>query len=126
MTRLEITEPTGQVEAWVPLPLMQKTAWFETLSNDIGGNAEQAKVAVDPVYGAGNGSRALQGGRTAAGGRGDEPLQNPRPVRVDAAGGWQSGSPAQELALYLKPTDLMPTDGIVEETALKITKGAGN
>ena len=47
-TRLEITEPTGQVEAWVPLPLMQKTPWFETLSNDIGGNAEQAKVAVDP------------------------------------------------------------------------------
>ena len=30
-TRLEITEPTGQVEAWVPLPLMQKTPWFETL-----------------------------------------------------------------------------------------------
>ena len=53
VTRLEITDPTGQVEAWVPLPLMQKTAWFETLSNDIGGNAEQSKVAVDPVYDAG-------------------------------------------------------------------------
>ena len=41
---------------------------------------------------------------------------------VDAAGGWQPERPAQELALYLKPTDLMPTDGIVKETAIKITE----
>ena len=125
VTRLEITDPTGQVEAWVPLPLMQKTAWFETLSNDIGGNAEQAKVAVDPVYGAGMVHARFKKGE-------------PQPV-VEVTSRFRTrdrfvsmqpvaGSPAapvQELALYLKPTDLMPTDGIVRETALKITKGEG-
>jgi hypothetical protein len=31
---------------------------------------------------------------------------------------------AAELATYLKPTELMPTDGIVRETALEPTKCA--
>ena len=31
---------------------------------------------------------------------------------------------AAELATYLNPTELMPTDGIVRETALDITKRA--
>ena len=53
VTRLEVTSPTGQVIAWVPLPLTQKTAWFETLSNTTSGNAEKTEIYVDPVYGAG-------------------------------------------------------------------------
>ena len=53
ITRLEITPPTGQVLAWVPLPLTQKTDWFETLSNTTGGNAERAQLYTDPVYDAG-------------------------------------------------------------------------
>lgn len=53
VTRLEITSPTGQVLAWVPLPLTQGTTWFETLSNTTTGNAETTRVQVDPVYGAG-------------------------------------------------------------------------
>ena len=126
VTRLEITEPTGQVEAWVPLPLMQKTPWFETLSNDIGGgNAEQAKVAVDPVYGAGMVHARFKKGEP-------QPVvevtsrfkTRDRFVSMQPAPG-SPAAPAQELALYLKPTDLMPTDGIVKETALKITKGQG-
>ena len=31
---------------------------------------------------------------------------------------------AAEQALYLKPTEFIPTDGIVRETSMKITKGA--
>ena len=125
VTQLEITEPTGQVDAWVPLPLMQKTAWFETLSNDIGGNAEQAKVAVDPVYGAGMVHARFKAGElqpvveATSRFRTRDRFVSMQPVAGSPA------APAQELALYRKPTDLMPTDGIVRETALKITKGEG-
>jgi transglutaminase-like putative cysteine protease len=123
VTRLEITPPSGQVLAWVPLPLTQKTAWFETLSNTTGGNAEQAQVMVDPVYGAGMVAARFKAGE-------------PQPVLEvtsrfrtrDRAVTLQPGSgepaSAEEQALYLKGTDLMPVDGIVRDTALNITKGA--
>ena len=123
VTRLEITQPTGQVAAWVPLPLMQKTVWFESLSNATTGNADLAQVVVDPIYGAGIVHARFKAGEA-------QPVVEvtsrfrTRDWFVAIKPGASTLVSVQEQSLYLKGTDLMPTDGIVRETAVKITKGA--
>jgi transglutaminase-like putative cysteine protease len=123
VTRLEIGPPSGQVAAWVPLPLMQKTDWFESISNSTTGNAEHTQVFVEPVYGAGLVYARFKAGEA-------QPMVEvtsrfrTRDRFVAVGSGGSTEVSAQEQALYLKSTDLMPTDGIVRETAQKITKGS--
>jgi transglutaminase-like putative cysteine protease len=123
VTRLEITAPTGQVQAWVPLPLTHPTTWFETLSNTTTGNAETAQTYVDPVYGAGMVHARFKAAET-------QPVVEvtsrfrARDWFVSMKPGSGDIAAVHEPTLYLKSTDLMPTDGIVRETSLKITKGA--
>jgi transglutaminase-like putative cysteine protease len=123
VTRLEITPPTGQVQAWVPLPLTHSTDWFETLSNTTTGNADTAQVYIDPVYGAGMVYARFKPGEA-------QPVVEvtsrfrTRDRFVSMSSGSGAKATPQELALYLKGTDLMPIDGIVRERAAKITAGA--
>ncbi len=123
ITRLEIAPLTGQVAAWIPLPLSQRTSWFESLSNSTTGNAERTQTFVDPVYGAGMVYARFNAGEA-------QPVVEvasrfrTRDWFVAMKPGGSTEVSAQEQALYLKSTDLMPTDGIVRETAQKITKGA--
>ena len=123
VTRLEIAPPSGQVAAWVPLPLMQKTDWFESLSNSTTGNAEHTQVFVDPVYGAGLVYARFKAGEAQPMVEVTSRFQT-RDRFVAMRSGGSTEVSAQEQALYLKSTDLMPTDGIVRETAQKITKGS--
>ncbi len=122
VTRLEVISATGQVIAWVPLPLTQKTAWFETLSNTTSGNAEKTDIYVDPVYGAGMVVARFRAGEA-------QPVVEvtsrfrTRDRFIPLTPGSGEIASAQEQARYLKGTDLMPIDGIVSETAIKVTKG---
>jgi transglutaminase-like putative cysteine protease len=123
VTRLEITPPTGSVQAWVPLPLSQDTDWFQTLENSVSGNFEKSRIVVEPVY------RAAMVVATFTSGEPQPVLEvtsrfrtRDRKVELKPGGGMQAT--ASELATYLKPTELMPTDGIVRDTALGITKHA--
>ena len=50
VTRLEISPPTGAVQAWVPLPLSQDTDWFQTLKNSVSGKFEKSRTVVEPLY----------------------------------------------------------------------------
>jgi transglutaminase-like putative cysteine protease len=123
VTRLEITPPTGAVQAWVPLPLSQDTDWFQALENSVSGNFETSRIVVEPVY------RAAMVVATFRIGEQQPVLEvtsrfrtRDRKVEFKPGAGMQA-APA-ELATYLKPTDLMPTDGIVRETAMEITRRA--
>jgi len=123
VARLEITPPTGTVMAWMPLPLSQDTDWFQTLENSVSGNYATSRIVVEPTY------RAAMVAATFKPGEAQPVLEvtsrfRTRDRAVDLKPG--SGMPATsaELATYLKPTELMPTDGIVGDTAQKITKGA--
>lgn len=121
--RLEIAEPHGAVQAWVPLPLAQDTDWMQALGNTISGNCHTRRIVVEPVYGA-----AMVVATFAPG--------EPRPVvevksrfrtrdrKVELQPGAGMQATAAELRTYLKPTELMPTDGIVRKTALEVTRGA--
>jgi transglutaminase-like putative cysteine protease len=123
VTRLEITEPTGAVQAWVPLPLSQDTDWFQTLENSIGGNFDKSRIVLEPVY------RAAMVAATFKAGEQQPVVEvtsrfRTRDRKVELKPGAGMQATAAELATYLKPTELMPTDGIVRETALDITKRA--
>jgi transglutaminase-like putative cysteine protease len=122
-TRLDIAQPKGEVLAWIPLPLTLETDYFKPLANSWSGNAEKVEVAYDPVYRSAMVAAAFRAGeaqptievvsRFAA-----------RERNVELKPG--AGQPASlaEQALYLKATELMPTDGIVKKTADGITRGA--
>jgi len=121
--RLEITQAKGQVRAWMPLPLSQDTDYFRTLANRWSGNAERVEIVHDPLYRASMVSAVFKPGEA-------HPVLEVvsrfevRERSVGLAPG--SGMPAsrEEQALYLRPTQLMPTDGIVKKTADEITRGA--
>jgi transglutaminase-like putative cysteine protease len=123
VTRLEVTPPTGHVIAWVPLPLTQKTDWFETVSSTMTGNAEQVRVDVESVYGTGMAYARFEAGEQAPVLEVTSRFRT-RDRFVALAAGAGAPATAAEQALYLKATELMPTDGIVRDTALRITAGA--
>mgnify|MGYP000097265440 CR=1 FL=1 len=121
--RLEIAETKGQVHAWMPLPLANDTDYFRTLANSWSGNAEKVEIVYEPTYRAAMVSARFKPGE-------------PQPVievvsrfavrerNVELKPGAGMLATREEQALYLQPTELMPTDGIVKKTADEITKGA--
>ncbi|HUL65866.1 MAG TPA: transglutaminase domain-containing protein [Burkholderiaceae bacterium] len=124
-TRFEIVKPTGQVRAWMPLPLSQDTDYFRTLANSWSGNAESVEFATEPNYRAAIAAAAFKPGEAA-------PLLEvtsrftvrERKVELKQGAGMQATQ--EELALYLKPTEFIPTDGIVKTKADEITRGASS
>jgi transglutaminase-like putative cysteine protease len=123
VTRIDIDPSGGATRAWVPVPLLTATDYFERRGDTWTGNAGTAKALSDDRYGvgfvyaewpAGAAAPALEvTSRFAA---------RDRQVDLGAAGNGRADDP-KTLALYLEPTKLIPTDGIVRETAAAITKG---
>ncbi|HET7198116.1 MAG TPA: twin-arginine translocation signal domain-containing protein, partial [Burkholderiales bacterium] len=123
VTRVAVADPFGMARAWVPLPLTSDYDWHRTLDNSWSGNASRAEVLRDPVYGLSMlyvewpekemdpviqvTSRFMTRERTADF---SAPRNNERLV-------------AGERRFFTGPTELIPTDGIVRDTALKITQG---
>lgn len=122
-TRLEIARPEGRTQAWVPVPSVDEDAWFRSLDNTFTSNGKAALVR-DPKYGAGMIHVEWAAGeaapfvevrsRVATRDRATDFSTPGRPAPLSAA----------ERALYTEATDLIPTDGIVKETAGRITAGA--
>ncbi|MGE5336394.1 MAG: transglutaminase-like domain-containing protein [Gemmatimonadota bacterium] len=122
-TRIEIADPAGQTRVWVPLPLTQDTDYFRTLSNRWTGNAEQVEMVIDPIYRAAMAvARFKPGERAPSLEVSSRFTVRERNVALKPGAGMQATR--DELALALMPTELIPTDGIVKETADRITKGA--
>jgi transglutaminase-like putative cysteine protease len=121
--RLEIAENKGQVRAWMPLPLSQDTDYFKTLANSWSGNAEKVEIVYEPTYRAAMVSAQFKPGEA-------QPVIEVvsrfavRERNVELKPGAGMLATREEQALYLKPTELMPTDGIVKKTADDITRGA--
>jgi len=124
VTRVEVANPTGITRVWVPVPLLTDTEYFKRGGDTWTGNAAVTRVAKDPRYDVGlvyaewsatEKSPILEiTSRFAARDRAVDLSKPPaKPVREDRA----------VLARYLEPTKLIPTDGIVLETAQGITQG---
>ncbi|EHR71667.1 transglutaminase-like enzyme, predicted cysteine protease [Burkholderiales bacterium JOSHI_001] len=120
-TRVEVKNPTGASRVWVPLPSVN-TDYQQSLDNSFGGNASSTKLVGDQHYGA----RMLMA--EFAAGTASPVLEVTSRIRTqNRAVDWARKTPASEdsatLRAWMEPTDLMPTDGIVKQTAAEITKG---
>ena len=121
-TRIEVKQPKGATRVWVPLPSIDSD-YQKSLDDTWSGNAASTRVVSDKAYGA----RMLLAEFAA---------DNPSPVievvsRIrtqNRAVDWNRKTAAAidpaAMKAWVQPTDLMPTDGIVRQTALEITKGA--
>ena len=121
-TRLDLPA-NGKAQAWIPLPSMREDEWIKPGKNAWETNALSAEIVRDQKYGAELLHLVFKDGETAP--------------RVEVRSGFSLRDRAEDLAtksavpalgetdrkLYLEATELMPTDGIVRETAEKAAAG---
>ncbi|AXK81090.1 transglutaminase domain-containing protein [Pseudolabrys taiwanensis] len=123
VTKLEIAKPEGKTQAWVPVPAVNEADWFKSLGSEWTTNGT-ASLKREAKYGAefvhvewkdGEASPVIQ-------------VVSRMSTRDRAADLTGSGNaPALSDAArkhYTEGTELIPTDGIVKQTAEKITAGA--
>jgi transglutaminase-like putative cysteine protease len=120
VTRVNL-QKTGPSTVWVPLPSVD-TEWQRSLSGNWSGNAKSMKVGTDLAYGARFLVAEFDGSAPPV-------LEVASRVQTrDRKHDWKAApvalASADDLRMWLKPTDLMPTDGIVKKTATQITSGA--
>lgn len=122
-TTVDVADHQGTTRVWLPVADLD-TPWQRTVDHQWSGNADAVRLVADPARGV----RMLYAEfspsvakptlvlvtRVHTRGR-QVDWQRPRAYKVDAA----------ELQAALAPTALMPTDGIVRQTALEATRGAG-
>ena len=123
VTRVEPTEASGTTRVWVPLPLMTDTDYFKRLGDTWKSNGT-ARTMRDDKYDAGflyaewpatEKAPALE--ITSRFSTRDRFVDLSRPPGAGA-----KEDPAV-LRKFLQPTQLIPTDGLVLETAQQIVKG---
>jgi transglutaminase-like putative cysteine protease len=120
-TRAEILEPRGVTRVWIPVPSV--TAEYQTPGeNRWSGTAKTMRLVDDGKYGAQMLYAEFADGDKAP------VVEVVSTVRTqDRALDWSKPRPVSESAATLRawtaPTELMPTDGIVKDTALEITRG---
>ena len=122
-TRVEVMKPSGTTRVWLPAALIRDAMFQKTLANDFlaeGGTVELVKKESDSL---GIVSAAFPEGvkpvltltsRVATRGYGVDFSRPGKAPKADAA----------ELQYWLKPSKVLPTDGIVRSEAALITKGA--
>ena len=122
-TRVEVLKTSGKTRVWVPAALISETPFQKTLANAFsceGGTAKMVESKGDAL-----------GIIAAEFSSGVRPILNltSRIATKDYAVNLSAPSKApkrdrEELEHFLRPTKLLPTDGIVKATASEITKGA--
>lgn len=121
-TRVDILKPEGVTRLWLPVPNVD-TDWQKSLDNVFSSNGKTQMISSEDRYGA----RMLYA----------EFAENEAQPFVELTShvqtqnrsvDWSQPQAAKEgsdtLALWTQATDLLPTDGIVRETALQAVQGA--
>ncbi len=124
LTRVELAKPAGSMQAWIPLPAFSGPAWFKPGGSVWETNAKTAEIARNPRYGAEMLHLVWEDGKHApiAEVRSTFATRN-RALDLNTPTGPHVLSDA-ERDLYLGPTELIPTGGIVKETSDRITVNA--
>jgi transglutaminase-like putative cysteine protease len=123
-TRVEILKPQGITRVWLPLPLIEDTPWQRSHGSQWTGNAARAQILPDGKYGA-----TMLYAEWPAGVPPVLELTSRVATRdhaVDLSKPRQGAErlSAAERAFFTAPTEFIPTDGIVRDTATAIVKGA--
>jgi transglutaminase-like putative cysteine protease len=123
-TRVNVLDAEGATRVWVPLALTRDTDYFKNLGSVWRAEGGTATYVEEPKHGTGIVSASFPASTTS-------PVATvttrfaTRDRAVDLAKVAQA-SPREDAAvlkLSLQPTELIPTDGIVRETAAQITRG---
>jgi transglutaminase-like putative cysteine protease len=122
-TGIEIMEPAGTTQAWIPVPSLNEADWFRSEGSEWTTNAKSAALARDSKYGAEMLHAVWAEGEKA-------PVVEivSRAATRDRAIDFGKPSGAaplsdSERALYTEGTALIPVDGLVRQTSDMIVKG---
>lgn len=124
VTRLEIEKPDGKMQAWIPLPSVRESEWMRPGETKWTGNAANVERVRDSKYGAemlhavwkdGEGAPAIEVISRVA--------MRDRYIDLGKPGKTKSLNDA-ERKLNLEGTELIPVDGIVEQTSDRIIAAA--
>lgn len=124
VAKLELENASGATQVWIPLPSVYAAEWIKPMGNLWQGNATEMQAKADPTYQAQMLHAVWDGKQT------DKPMLevvSRFAVRDRAVDLGKPGDVpdlgADERKLFTSPTRLLPTDGIVLETANKIVAG---
>jgi transglutaminase-like putative cysteine protease len=122
-TRAEVVNPSGPTLVWLPAAIIRDTPFQRTLANEFradGGTAELVKNEVDAL--------GIVAARFPEGVKPVLTLTSrvtTRTYAVDLDAPGKAPEPDRaELDYFLRPSRLVPTDGIVKEQAAECTRGA--
>jgi transglutaminase-like putative cysteine protease len=126
VTRMEIAKPAGLTQAWIPLPAFSEPDWFRPAGSSWTTNAKISALKRDAKYGAEFVHAVWAEGESAPVIEVTSKFST-RDRLIDwSKSGNAPALSAEERKLYTEGTELIPVDGIVKETADKITAGAAN
>jgi transglutaminase-like putative cysteine protease len=122
-TRVEVLKYAGTTRIWVPAGLITETPFQKTLSNTFTADGGVAKLVDSKPNSLGIISAEFPAGAKPILSVTSRVTTRNYAVNLSAPGNAPKDSRA-ELDYFLQPTNLQPTDGIVKETSMEITKGA--
>jgi transglutaminase-like putative cysteine protease len=122
-TRVEVLKPSGATLVWLPAALIQKTPYQRTLSNKY--HADRGKAGMSEIKPDALGivSAKFPAGEAPVLTLTSRVQTKNYSIDLSKPGNAPKASRA-ELGYFTQPTKLLPSDGIVKETATEITKGA--
>ena len=120
-TRVEVLKPSGATRVWLPAALLRDTPYQKTLANAIHCENGAAKTVVSKIDALGMVAAEFPPGARPILEVTSRVTTRDWAVDLSARGNAPKAT-AEELKYYLRPTRLLPTDGIVKETATQITR----
>ena len=124
VTRVQVLDAEGATRVWLPVPLTRDTDYFKSLGNTWRAEGGTVAFVEEPKYATGIVSATFE-----------PSAQNPvvvltsrfatrdRQVDLRTAPRTAPREERAELRSSLQATELIPTDGIVRDTAMEITRG---
>lgn len=123
VTRVEVLKTSGTTRIWVPAALIRQTPFQKTLANTFNAEGGTVKMVASESDGLGIIAAEFPADTKPVLTVTSRVTTKNCSVDLSAPGTAQKEDPA-ELARFLRPTKLLPTDGIVKKTAAEITGGA--
>lgn len=124
--RVQVAKPEGKVQAWVPLPSADQGEWMRSGESSWKADGASATEVADPKSGAKMVHFVWPAGAASHEAEVTSRFSTrDRSVALSAPDGAKTLTGAEH-GLYTHGTEMIPIDGIVKETADKITAGAGS
>lgn len=122
-TRVEVLKPSGPTRVWVPAALILDTPFQRTLANTFNADGGSAKMTSNKTDALGVIASEFPAGVKPVLTVVSRVSTRNWSVNLASQGDFPKANNA-ELQYCLRPTKLLPTDGIVKQTAIEITKGS--